>query len=163
MNLTEHFSMPDALKGDAPEFVPPSFERWLGRLQMTRTVASMGGFIFTWLVAYGAGMGWDGATLRAMIAAVALHFVAWAMGLFVFGELYDIEVRRARVEMQERERERNRRIEEYYRERLLAKGLIDADGNVAQGSNDGGVASVTPLMPTSVMTPPPVYGSQQAA
>ena len=31
------------------EFTPPSFERWLGRLQMLRTMASMCSFVLVWL------------------------------------------------------------------------------------------------------------------
>jgi len=159
-------SIPDGMRQETSDFVPPSFERWLGRLQMTRLVASMGGFVFVWLVAFESGASWEGATVRAMVAGIALHFIAWAVALFVFGELYDIEVRRARAEMVERERERNRRIEEYYRERLLAKGMIDEAGNVtsAQGQHIGGVANVTPLRPGAPMSPsaPPSYGAQAA-
>ncbi|MCW2926500.1 MAG: hypothetical protein JWM86_468 [Thermoleophilia bacterium] len=110
------------------EFTPPSFERWLGRLQMFRTIASMGAFIGVWLVSYDNGQTWDGATLRAIAAALVFHFFAWATGLYLFGELYDAEVKRARRDLENRERERARRIEEYYRERLRAQEAAkDAD------------------------------------
>lgn len=160
----ESINLPEGMRQESSDFVPPSFERWLGRLQMTRIVASMVGFVVVWLLAYESGVGWEGATLRAMVAGIALHFVAWAMALFVFGELYDLEVRRARAEMVERERDRNRRIEEYYRERLLAKGMIDAAGNVtpAPDSYSGGVASVTPLRPNVPSSMPPSYGAKAA-
>lgn len=106
------------------EFTPPSFERWLGRLQMLRTLAAMGSFMIVWLTSYTNGMGWEAATVRGMIAAIAFHFFAWAAGLFIFGELYDAEVQRARRELEEKERERARRIEAYYRDRLRAQEAI---------------------------------------
>ena len=93
------------------EFTPPSFERWLGRLQMLRTFSSMLAFLFVFLVTYGAGNGWEGATVRGIIAAIVTYFFAWAAGLFVFGEMYDVEVKHARQELEEKERERARRID----------------------------------------------------
>jgi len=125
-----HYNLPDHVRRiidreGEHEFTPPSFERWLGRLQMLRTMASMGSFMLVWLVSYGSGQGWEGATVRGIVAALVFHFFAWAIGLFVFGELYDIEVKKARVDLEVRERERARRIEAYYRERLRAQGLLD--------------------------------------
>ena len=99
-------------------FTPPSFERWLGRLSMLRTVASMVGFISVTLLSYEGGQPWEAAVVRGIVAAIVLYFFAWATGLFLFGELYDAEVKKARRELEERERERARRIEQYYRERL---------------------------------------------
>jgi len=133
-------------RDDELEFTPPSFERWLGRLQMLRTMTSMGAFMLVWLVTYSGGQGWEGATVRGIIAALVFHFFAWAAGLFVFGELYNIEVKKARVELEERERDRARRIEEYYRERLRAQGLMGEE----VATIDGGVipsvgASVAPV------------------
>jgi hypothetical protein len=110
------------------EFTPPSFERWIGRLQMLRTIASLAAFSFVWLVSYTSSGSWETATVHGIIAAIAFHFFAWTAGLFVFGELYDIEVKQARRELEERERERARRIEEYYRERLRAQQAVGADG-----------------------------------
>jgi hypothetical protein len=106
------------------EFTPPSFERWLGRLQMMRTISSMGAFLLVWLVTYGSGASWEAATIRGIIAAVVFHFFAWAAGLFIFGELYDVEVKTARTELEEKERERARRIEAYYRQRLRAQEAV---------------------------------------
>lgn len=125
------------------EFTPPSFERWLGRLQMLRTIAAMGGFISVWLMSYDSGQAWDAATVRAIIAAVVFHFVAWAAALFVFGELYDGEVKRARVELEEKERERASRIESYYRERLRAQ---ESDGGEVSPVPVGAVPSLDPSM-----------------
>ena len=99
-------------------FTPPSFERWLGRLSMLRTVAAMVGFITVTLVSIDSGHPWESGIVRGIIAAIVFYFFAWATGLFLFGELYDAEVKRARRELEERERERARRIEQYYRERL---------------------------------------------
>lgn len=107
-------------------FTPPSFERWVGRLQMLRTSFSMGTFIIVWLLAYDSGLGWEVATIRGIVAALAMFFFSWAAGLFVFGELYDVEVKQARRKLEERERDRARRIEEYYRERLRQMGA-DSD------------------------------------
>ena len=113
------------------EFTPPSFERWLGRLQMLRTLSAMGAFMLVWLASYTNGMGWEAATVRGIIAAIAFHFFAWAAGLFIFGELYDAEVKQARRELEEKERERARRIEAYYRDRLRAQDAIGRDDQVA--------------------------------
>jgi hypothetical protein len=109
------------------QFTPPSFERWLGRLQMFRTMSSMGAFALVWLTSFTAGAGWEDATLRAIVAAVAFHFLAWGAGLFIFGELYDAEVRAARRALEEKERERARRIESYYRDRLRAQQAGDIE------------------------------------
>lgn len=155
-------------RSDEVQFTPPSFERWLGRLQMVRILAAMGAFLLVWLVSYQNGQGWDGATTRAIIAAMVFHFFAWAAGLFVFGELYDVEVKEARRELEERERDRARRIEEYYRERLRAQGVIAADEDVqaiAGGvvpSVGESVASVTPIpsAPGAARTGP---GARRAA
>lgn len=139
------------------EFTPPSFERWLGRLQMLRTIAAMGGFLLVWLVSYDNGMGWDAATVRGIVAAVVFFFFAWAAGLFVFGELYDAEVKAARVELEEKERERARRIEEYYRERLRAQEA--AGGGAGADSIDGGsVPSLgePQIINTVPASPPPL-------
>lgn len=131
------------------EFTPPSFERWLGRLQMLRTMSAMGAFLLVWLVSYNTGMGWEDATIRAIIAALVFHFVAWAGGLFIFGEIYDAEIKTARVELEEKERERARRIESYYRERLLAQ-------QVAAGEDPDGVPAIPPAVLNAV---PPLEAS----
>lgn len=120
------------------EFTPPSFERWLGRLQMFRTLSAMGGFAFLWLATWSAGLGWENATVRGIIAAIVAYFFAWAVGLFVFGEIYDAEVKSARRDLEERERERARRIEQYYRDRLLAQ---EAEGR-GDSFADRGVPSL---------------------
>ena len=100
------------------EFTPPSFERWLGRLQMLRTLSAMGAFLLVFLASYTHGQSWDTSAIRGIVASIVFYFFGWAAGLFIFGELYDIEVRHARHELEIKEKERQRRIEEYYRERL---------------------------------------------
>lgn len=130
------------------QFTPPSFERWLGRLYMLRTSTSMAAFILVWLLSYEAGHPWETATVRGIIAAIVFHFFAWAIGLFLFGELYDAEVKRARRELEEKERERSRRIEEYYRERLQAMSSSEEYG--------GGT---TPLAPPASAGPPSYAGA----
>jgi hypothetical protein len=110
------------------EFTPPSFERWLGRLQMARTMASMTSFVLVFLATYSTGTGWEGATVRGIIAAIVFYFFAWAAGLFVFGEMYDAEVKDARRDLEEKERERARRIEAYYRERLRQQAATGHSG-----------------------------------
>lgn len=133
---------------DGPiDFRPPSFERWLGRLAMLRTLASMGSFTIVWLASYGSGKTWDEATVRAIVASLAFFFLAWAAGLFIFGEIYDSEVKRARTDLEERERERTRRIETYYRDRLRQEGLLD-DG--AESIDDTIVAGFQPRQPATV-------------
>lgn len=141
-------------RSEEVEFTPPSFERWLGRLQMVRTLAAMAGFLLVWLASYGGGEGWEGASVRGIVAALAFYFFAWAIALFVFGELYDIEVRRARTELEERERERARKIERYYRQRLLEEGLLDEDGQVS-AAGDGALVAAVDDMGGRVHTMPP--------
>lgn len=137
------------------EFTPPSFERWLGRLQMLRTIAAMGGFVLIWLVSYNAGMSWDVATIRGIVASVVFFFFAWAAGLFVFGEMYDAEVKVARAELEEKERERARRIEEYYRERLRAQEATGGGIN-PDGFDPGVIPSLgEPQFQDPVPAPPP--------
>lgn len=115
--LPEHVRRIIEREGEV-HFTPPSFERWLGRLAMVRTVAAMVGFITVTLLSIDGGHPWEAGIVRGIVAAIVFYFFAWATGLFLFGELYDAEVKRARRELEERERERARRIEQYYRERL---------------------------------------------
>ena len=124
------------------EFTPPSFERWLGRLQMLRTLSAMGAFMIVWLASYTSGMSWDAATVRGIIAAIVFHFFAWAAGLFIFGELYDAEVKTARRELEEKERERARRIEAYYRERLRAQDAVGREGDAVESIPGGSVPAL---------------------
>ncbi|MCW2974408.1 MAG: hypothetical protein JWN72_2681 [Thermoleophilia bacterium] len=172
MSLSDpHYQLPDHVRriidreGET-EFTPPSFERWLGRLQMVRTMASMGAFMLVWLVTYGSGIGWEGATIRGIAAALVFHFFAWAVGLFIFGELYDIEVKQARVDLEVRERERARRIEAYYRERLRAQGILEEDQD-REGGLVPGLAPNTPEQYAAVSsiagTPAPVDEQYRAA
>lgn len=138
------------------EFTPPSFEQWLGRLQMLRTLAAMGAFVLIWLVGYSSGQTWEDATIRGIVASIVFYFLAWAGGLFVFGELYDAQVKRARKDLEEKERERARRIEEYYRERLRAQEAVDDD--VAPAPIPGGVV---PALGNTI--PAPDAGTRLAA
>lgn len=141
------------------EFTPPSFERWLGRLQMMRTIAAMGAFLLVWLVTYGSGTGWENATVRGLIASVVFYFFAWAAGLFIFGELYDVEVKTARSDLEEKERERARRIEAYYRERLRVQEAIGRgeDPSETEGStkvpHDPLIEAVPGYVPSNVESP----------
>lgn len=123
------------------EFTPPSFERWLGRLQMARTMASMTSFVLVFLATYSTGTGWEGATVRGIVAAIVFYFFAWAAGLFVFGELYDAEVKEARRDLEDKERERARRIEAYYRERLRQQA---GDGQAGSDSSPPAPAGPVP-------------------
>lgn len=128
-------------------FTPPSFERWLGRLQMFRTLSSMGAFLAVWLFAYGNGMAWEAATIRAMAAGIVFHFFAWAIGLFLFGELYDAEVKQARHDLEEKERIRAQRIEDYYRQRLEAQESSELPGDELasrRAANAGAVGAGAP-------------------
>lgn len=152
------------------EFTPPSFERWLGRLQMLRTMSAMVAFLFVWLVSYTFGQTWEASTVRAIVAAVVFFFFAWAAALFIFGEIYDAEVKAARKELESKERERTRRIEEYYRERLRAQALANGTDGEADAAttmldfasgpapvSDGGLPNVEPLVP------PPAAQERRAA
>lgn len=135
--LPDHVRRIIEREGDV-QFTPPSFERWLGRLYMTRTFCAMGAFLVVTVVAVEAGHAWEAAAVRGIVAAIVIHFFAWAAGLLLFGELYDVEVKQARRQLEERERERARRIEEYYRERLREQ---EAEGDAAGGPQ----ASVTAI------------------
>lgn len=130
-------------------FTPPSFERWLGRLQMTRTMASIGAFMFVFALSYLTGDAWDVAAIRGIVAGLVFHFFAWAACLFIFGELYEVEVKQARVALEERERNRAQRIEEYYRERLRAQGMLPGAevDSIPGGSvpSLGGIVGVPPI------------------
>ena len=145
-DLPEHVRRIIDREGE-PEFTPPSFERWLGRLQMSRTLASIGAFMFVFAISYLSGDAWDGAVIRGIVAALVFHFFAWAACLFIFGELYEVEVKQARIALEERERDRARRIEQYYRERLVAQGmLVDSDVEAIPG---GSVPSLGGFAPAS--------------
>ncbi|MCW2956461.1 MAG: hypothetical protein JWO69_1330 [Thermoleophilia bacterium] len=157
--LPEHVSR--IIRRDEIEFTPPTFERWLGRLQMLRTLSAMGGFFMLFLISYEAGLGWESSTVRGIVAAIAFHFIAWALGLFVFGELYDSEVKLARAQLEERERDRARRIEEYYRERLLAQGMLTEDSQTLGGDTASGADATTPLTPPTSLSGRPAGQQQQ--
>jgi hypothetical protein len=134
---------------------------------MARILASMTAFLVVWFASYAAGFGWDGATIRAIIAAVVFHYFAWAMGLFVFGELYDAEVKQARHDLEERERERARRIEDYYRERLRAQ-QTELGGDDVRPVEGGSVPAIgdAPITPRSAIATTPLQaptGQRQAA
>ncbi|MCW2924621.1 MAG: hypothetical protein JWM98_2025 [Thermoleophilia bacterium] len=141
------------------EFTPPSFERWLGRLQMVRTLTAMAAFLVVWLTFYAFGQPWEGATVRGIVAAIVFFFFSWAAGLLVFGELYDAEVKAARVDLEAKERERARRIEEYYRERLRAQAEsgIDHDHGTLPGGYVPSLGDNRPASagPTPVTQPMP--------
>lgn len=135
------------------EFTPPSFERWLGRLQMARTLASIGAFMFVFAISYLSGDAWDGAAMRGIAAALVFHFFAWAACLFIFGEIYEVEVKQARVALEARERDRANRIEEYYRERLQAQGMLPG-GEQVEAIPGGSVPSLG-----SVVGVAPIHGA----
>jgi hypothetical protein len=137
-------------------FTPPSFERWLGRLSMLRTVSAMVGFISVALLSIDAGLPWEMGIVRGIVAAIVFYFFAWATGLFLFGELYDVEVKRARRDLEERERERARRIEQYYRDRLREQ---DAAGEAE--AVPGGVVPALGSVPMSGAPPAPAYSEPQ--
>jgi hypothetical protein len=135
-------------------FTPPSFERWLGRLSMFRTIAAMVGFIGVALLSIDAGYEVESAIIRGIVAAIVLYFFAWATGLYLFGELYDVEVKQARRKLEERERERARRIEQYYRERLR-----EQDAAAEPQPVPGGVVPALGAVPASGA--PPARHEQQ--
>lgn len=138
-------------------FTPPSFERWIGRLSMVRTIGAMVGFIGVSLLSYDAGHTLETAIVRGIGAAIVLYFFAWATGLYLFGELYDAEVKRARRDLEERERERARRIEQYYRERLR-----EQDAATEPQPVPGGVVPALGTVPASG-APPARYDQQRYA
>lgn len=129
-------------------FTPPSFERWIGRLSMLRTIAAMVGFIAVALLSVDSGLPWELAIVRGIVAAIVLYFFAWATGLYLFGELYDAEVKKARRDLEERERERARRIEQYYRERLR-----EQDAATEAQPVPGGVVPAIGAVPSSGAPP----------
>lgn len=135
--LPDHVRRIIEREGDV-QFTPPSFERWLGRLYIVRTFCAMGAFLVVTVVSVDAGNAWEAAAVRGIVAAIVIHFFAWAAGLLLFGELYDAEVKQARRQLEARERDRARRIEEYYRERIRAQ---EAEADNAAGAQ----ATVTPI------------------
>lgn len=145
--LPEHVRRIIEREGEV-HFTPPSFERWLGRLSILRTVASMVGFITVTLVSIDSGHAWESGIVRGIVAAIVFYFFAWATGLFLFGELYDAEVKKARRDLEQRERERARRIEEYYRERLRAQ-----DAAAEPQPVPGGVVPALGAVPSAASPP----------
>ena len=135
------------------EFTPPSFERWLGRLQMLRTIAAMGSFVLVFLSTWNAGNGWETATVHGIIAAIVFHFFGWAAGLLIFGEMYDAEVREARRDLEEKERERQRRIEAYYRDRLRQQAGTGSGASQPAAMVDGAMLPIDPDDPLSSAVP----------
>jgi hypothetical protein len=124
---------------------------------MLRTVASMGAFVLVCLVGADHGLDWQTAAIRGLAAAIVFNFFAWAAGLYLFGELYDAEVKQARRKLEEKERERARRIEQYYRDRLRAQDAA------AAGEADTVPGGVVPAL-SSVggdAAPPPAYAEPQ--
>jgi hypothetical protein len=149
------------------DFTPPSFERWLGRLVMLRTLASMLGFATVGLLSFDGGAVWETAAVHGIIAAIVFYFFAWAAGLFVFGELYDAEIKRARESLEEQERDRARRIEEYYRERLRAQAAGDETMALhAEPSAEDLAQAVTQQIRqpgAAAASPPPSVANRRAA
>jgi hypothetical protein len=139
-------------------FTPPSFERWLGRLAILRTVAAMVGFITVTLLSIDSGLAWETSVVRGIVSAIVFYFFSWATGLFLFGELYDAEVKQARRDLEERERERARRIEEYYRERLR-----EQDAQAQPEPVPGGVVPALGAVPSAGAPPAPRYDQQRFA
>lgn len=156
--LPDHVRRIIEREGDV-RFTPPSFERWLGRLSMLRTVASMVGFISVSLLSYEGGLPWELGVVRGIVAAIVLYFFAWATGLFLFGELYDAEVKRARRDLEERERDRARRIEQYYRDRLREQEAAGEATPVPGGVVPSIGSPVSAAPPSRVGAPS--YGEQQ--
>jgi hypothetical protein len=142
------------------QFTPPSFERWIGRLHMLRTVASMVAFVLVCLVGADHGLSWETAALRGLAAAIVFNFFAWAAGLYLFGELYDAEVKLARRKLEEKERERARRIEQYYRDRVRAQDAAAAgDEETIPGGVVPALSAVGGIPPAAAQPEPQRYAA----
>jgi hypothetical protein len=124
---------------------PPSFEPWLARVRMARSFFAVTGFVLVTALTYMSGMPVDDAALRGIVVAVIGYFVAWGGSLWLFSELYFVQVNRIRTKLQEYEQMRADQLQQMYLRRLNVNGD-------AQNSND--------TIDTTALRPPP---SEQAA
>lgn len=136
--MSEH----DEPKAREIKFNPPTFERWLGRLQMLRTGASMGAFALVWLVGTNHGLSWEVAAVRGIVAGIVFYFFAWAMGLLIFAELHEADIRRIRRTIEDRERERAQRMEQIYLQRLQQETDASTPASASGGGRYGATSSI---------------------
>ena len=142
--------------GNEDEYVvPPSFEPWFARIQMSRVVVATLALVGVATFSYTGGMDGQDALLRGIVAGMAGYFVAWTASLLIFGELYEAELRRRMQDLRVQRERRNQEMEELYRQRLAAKGLLP-DGTpdpAAQPQGEqpasGTLGAAAPLEPST--------------
>ena len=84
----------------------PSFQPWYARVRMVRLWFAIVAFIFVAAVSRMEGVQWDYALMRAVGGAVVAFFLGWASTLWLFSEIYQLQVKRAEDELRRREQER---------------------------------------------------------
>lgn len=142
---------------DARHPAPPSFEPWIGRIQMARAWSATLGMVIITLLTANAGTAWDGAILRGLAAAIVMYFVGWVSALFICGELYAVQVRQARAEASAREAERRARITEMYQQQLAQhRAAAEPDDLLTpQGTSAAPAAPRADAMATTPLRPVP--------
>lgn len=126
---------------------PPSFEPWLARIRLVRAWLAVVGFVLVSMVSYTNGVPADEAILRGIVVALICYFVGWASALWVFSELYGLQIGKLRAVAEEHERRKREQLQELYNQRIEA----------LQGGGDAIDQPLSPLSP-----PPAQRGTAQA-
>ena len=119
---------------------PPSFEPWLSRVRMVRAWATVVGFVVVTGGSHSGGRGWDTAIIHGFFGATVLYFLAWASALFLFGELYNVQIQRSREAFHSRELARQVQLRDRYDARMR-----ELHGMPEGSSVDGLGLSTTPF------------------
>lgn len=138
---------PWKLQEDPLDPLPPSFEPWVGRVQMVRSACAAVGLVVVALIAWTAGTSGEQSLMYGIMAGLTLYFLGWIGALLICGELYAHELSQARGLAEQRERERREKLEEMYRERMRRRGLIDEQGNPTPEAEQRGLAAFAPPPP----------------
>lgn len=99
-----------------------SFDPWMSRVRMARTSAAALGFALVSLLGYEAGLPFDDAILRGLVAAIICFFVGWASALWICGELFGAEISRRKQALREHERQRQEQLQQIYEQRVASLG-----------------------------------------
>jgi hypothetical protein len=142
----------------SPQQQTPSFQPWLGRVRMARAWSAVIGLVVVTAVSHGGDRAWDESLLRGFVGAVVLYFVAWASALFLFGELYNVQVHRVREGIRQREEQRQRQLQELYDSRMRELHGIP-DGGSVEGLGKAGATTQLPNEPTTSGFAPPMQGA----
>ncbi len=123
----------------------PSFQPWYARVRMVRLWLAIITFIVVAAIARGQGFQWDESLMSAVAGAVVAFFIGWAASLWIFAELYQVQVRRAEDELREREERRREQLRELTESRSNAIAAGDyipgIDDQPIPGDEDVGRAA----------------------